>query len=144
LQGNGATIITAPSPPVSLAENTSKRDPTTLGLIWNEGTANGGAIVTEYRISIAQSGGAFSILASTPNTYYDASSLTSGTTYGFKIESKNEFGYSGYSDSISLLAAYIPEIPTSVTTEIDGIQVKVLWTLPSDNGSPITAYKVYI
>lgn len=29
-------------------------------------------------------------------------------------------------------------------TEIFGQQVKVSWTLPSDNGSPITLYRVYI
>jgi hypothetical protein len=77
-------------------------------------------------------------MASTINTNYLATSLTSGTTYEFKVEAKNEYGYSTYSDTITLLAAYIPEIPTSVTTEIDGSQVKVLWSLPSDNGSPIT------
>jgi hypothetical protein len=83
-------------------------------------------------------------LASTADLNFLATALTSGTTYDFKIEAKNEFGYSEYSETITLLAAYIPEIPTSVITEIDGSQVKVLWTLPSDNGSPITAYKVYI
>jgi hypothetical protein len=144
LQGNGATIITAPDEPVGLAEDTSKRDPTTLGLTWNEGAANGGSIVTEYRINYAELGGSFSVLASTSNTNFDVTSLTSGTTYEFNIEARNEYGYSEFSSALSLLAAYIPETPTSVTTEIDGTQVKILWTLPSDNGSPITTYKVYI
>jgi hypothetical protein len=84
------------------------------------------------------------VLASTADTNYLATSLTSGTTFEFKVEARNEYGYSAYSNTVTLLAAYIPEIPTSVTTEIDGSQVKVLWSLPSDNGSPITAYKVYI
>lgn len=57
---------------------------------------------------------------------------------------RNQYDYSVNSDSLTLLCAYIPEVPTSVTTEIDQSQVKVLWTLPSENGSPITAYKVYI
>lgn len=42
------------------------------------------------------------------------------------------------------MAADIPAIPTSILTEIDGSQVKVSWTLPSDNGSPIIAYKVFV
>lgn len=84
------------------------------------------------------------MLASTPDTNYLATSLTSGTTYEFKVEALNEYGYSEYSETITLLAAYIPEIPTSVSTEIDGSQVKVSWMLPSDNGSPITAYKVFV
>jgi hypothetical protein len=144
LQGSGATIIEAPDAPVNLAEDTSLRSPTELGLTWNEGAANGGAAVTEYRISYAEQGGSFSFLISTANTNYLVTSLTSGTTYEFKVEAKNEYGYSQFSSTISLLAAYIPEIPTSVTTEFVGSLVKVSWTLPSDNGSPITAYKLYI
>jgi hypothetical protein len=142
--GDGATVIAKPDAPINVAEDTSLRDPTTLGLTWNEGGSNGGAPVTEYRINIAEQGGSFSVLASTADLNYLATALTSGTTYKFKVEAKNEYGYSEYSETITLLAAYIPEIPISVTTEIDGSQVKVLWTLPSDNGSPITAYKVYI
>jgi hypothetical protein len=100
--------------------------------------------VTEYIISYAEQGGSFSELATTADTNYLVTSLTSGTTYEFKLESKNEYGYSEYSSTLSLLAAHIPVIPTSVTTEIDGTQVKVTWSLPSDNGSPITAYKVFV
>jgi hypothetical protein len=129
---------------VSLAEDTSKRDPTTLGLTWSAGASNGGATVTEYRISKAVQGGTFSVLASTANTHYDVTSLTSGTTYEFKVEARNEYGYSAYSNTLSLLAAYIPAVPTSVTTEIDGSSVKVQWSLSTTNGSPITAYKVYV
>jgi hypothetical protein len=142
--GNGATIIEAPNAPISLAEDTSKRDPTTLGLTWSEGASNGGASVTEYRINYAEQGGSFSILATTANNYYDVTSLTSGTTYDFKVEAKNEYGYSTYSSTLSLLAAHIPAVPTSVTTAIEGSSVKVSWSLSTTNGSPVTAYKVYI
>jgi hypothetical protein len=51
LQGNGATIIEAPDEPNNLDEDTSKRDPTTIGLTWSEGGFNGGSTVTEYRIN---------------------------------------------------------------------------------------------
>jgi hypothetical protein len=70
--------------------------------------------------------------------------LTSGVTYEFKVEARNEYGYSVYSETISLLCAFVPEIPTNVATTIDGSYIKVEWTLPSDNGSPITEYKVFI
>jgi hypothetical protein len=142
--GNVATIITAPDAPVSLAENTVQRTATTLGLQWNEGASNGGSSVTEYRINYAQQGGSYSVLASTANTYYEVTSLTSGTTYEFKIEANNEYGYSTYSSTLSLLAAYIPAVPISVTTQIDGNTVKVSWSLSTTNGSPITAYKVFV
>jgi hypothetical protein len=113
-------------------------------LQWNEGLSNGGNSVTEYRVLVAQQGGSFTVLASTADTSYLVTSLTSGLTYEFKVEAKNEYGYSEFSTTLTLLAAYIPEVPTSVSTEIDGSQVKVLWSLPSDNGSPITEYRIYI
>lgn len=43
-----------------------------------------------------------------------------------------------------LLSAYIPLIPTSVSTAIQDNTVKIAWELPSTNGSPITSYEVYI
>lgn len=51
-----------------------------------------------------------------------------------------------YSDTLSLLAAYIPEVPTTITTSIDyqTSTVRFAWVLPSDNGSPITSFKVYV
>lgn len=84
------------------------------------------------------------MLDTTSDTSYLATGLTYGTTYEFKIEARNQFGYSAYSDVLSLLCAFIPEVPTSIVTAIDGSSVKVTWALPSDNGSPITEYKVFI
>jgi len=115
-----------------------------LGLTWSAGSSNGGSTITEYRISQAVQGGSFSVLASTANTNYLVTSLTSGTTYEFKVEAKNEYGYSSHSSTLSLLAAYIPAVPTSVTTVNDGSSVKIAWSLSTTNGSPITAYKVYV
>ncbi len=77
----------------------------------------GGDIIIDYRVSIASTGGSFSILASgvIPTTY-TATSLTAGVTYQFKVESRNSYGYSDYSTAITMLCAYIPEPPTTVTT----------------------------
>lgn len=73
-----------------------------------------------------------------------ATDLTSGITYQFKVESRNSYGYSAFSDSIILLSAFKPDAPTLVTTANIGDQVKIEWSAPVENGSPITAYKIYI
>ena len=66
---------------------------------------------------MAQSDGTYSILASNVvSSSYTAIDLTAGVTYQFKIESRNSYGYSTYSGSISLLCAYIPDPPTTVST----------------------------
>ena len=90
-------------------------------------------------------GQAFSVLVDgLASTAYTATGLTSGTTYEFKVEARNQYDFSAYSATLELLAAHVPEVPTSVTTTIDGSSVKVSWALPSDNGSPITLYKVFL
>ncbi len=62
--GNGAIITTTPDAPISLTENTSLRTKSTLGLIWSKADFVGGAEIIDYRVSIAQFGGSYSILAS--------------------------------------------------------------------------------
>jgi hypothetical protein len=45
---------------------------------------------------------------------------------------------------LTLLCAYISEIPISLVASFEGDNLKIEWTLPSDNGSPITEYKVFV
>jgi hypothetical protein len=145
LQGNGAMITINPDPPINIAEDYSLRDPTTLGITWSPAVFTGGDVIIDYRINIAEQGGAFSVLASgllTPD--YTATGLTSGTTYEFKVESRNSYGYSDFSEVLTLLAAFKPEAPVSVTTSIANDKVIIAWSEPINNGSPITGYRLFI
>lgn len=89
-------------------------------------------------------GGSFSVLDTTSDLTYIATALTPGLTYEFKIEARNQYDFSEYSETLTLLCSFIPEIPTTVVTSIETNQVKIAWVLPSSNGSPITEYKVFI
>lgn len=71
---------------------------------------------------------------------YTAIELTAGVTYELKIESRNFYGYSTYSSSISLLCAYVPDPPTTVSSSNLAVKVIITWSSPITNGSPITAY----
>jgi hypothetical protein len=51
--GNGAVITTTPDSPINLAEDTSLRTKSTLGLLWTKADFNGGAEIIDYRVSIA-------------------------------------------------------------------------------------------
>ena len=116
-EGNGAIITTTPDSPINLTEDTSLRTKSTLGLSWSQAAFNGGAAIIDYRISIAQVGGSYSVLASNlVSPSYSATGLTAGKNYQFKVESRNSYGYSAYSDSITLLCAFKPDAPTAVTT----------------------------
>jgi hypothetical protein len=115
--GNGAIITTTPDHPINLAEAPTQRTKSTLGLTWSQAPFTGGAVIIDYRISIANVGGVFSVLTSNvESSSYTALDLTAGIIYQFKIESRNSYGYSAYSDSITLLCAFKPDAPATVTT----------------------------
>jgi hypothetical protein len=67
------------------------------------------------------------VLATTVDLNYLATNLISGTTYEFKIEARNIYDYSEFSSTLSLLCAFIPNIPTDVQTTIDGSSVRIDW-----------------
>jgi len=145
LEGNGGTIITEPDQPINLAEVYAQRTPTTLGLVWNDGADNGGLPVLDYRVNIAEVGGEFAVLASgLLSADYIAVDLTSGVTYEFKVESRNAYEYSSYSETVTLLAAFKPEAPVTVTTANLLNKIVLQWSMPTTNGSPITGYEIYI
>lgn len=95
---------------------------------------------------MAISGQAFTIRGITTEPEFLVTELTAGVVYEFKIESRNQFGYSEYSFTQSILCATIPEVPTDITTSINETRdvVTVSWVLPTANGSPITTFKVFI
>lgn len=125
--GGSATIIQVPDAPLTLTENTSERTPTSLGLQWTAGNSDGGSAILDYRVQSREVGGTYSDLVTVDaNTLsYVATSLTSGTTYEFRVYARNQFGDSQPSSELQLLAAYIPDVPTNVVTSIVDAKVKV-------------------
>jgi chitodextrinase len=78
------------------------------------------------------------------STTYTAEGLTPGTYYEFKVESRNSYGYSVFSEVLTLLAAYKPEAPGAPTTTTINDYVEISWPAAVDNGSPIIGHRVYI
>jgi hypothetical protein len=71
--------------------------------------------------------------------------LTEGSTYQFKIKARNVYGFSVFSNTVSILAAQVPDqpFPAPTTTWISD-NVIVSWSIPDSGGSPITGYKVFL
>ena len=69
--------------------------------------------------------------------YMTSTSITAGTTYRFKYRARNLLGSGGYSDIGSVLAASAPEAPNPPNTSTLGLDVKIDWSAPTNNGSPI-------
>jgi hypothetical protein len=107
--GNGAVILTYPDAPVLLAEIIPSRTPTTITINWQEGAANGGDAVDGYRLWYDNALTDFIILEPNLNVLtYRAEDLTTGSTYKFKVQAYNSYGYSQFSNEVTILCAALP------------------------------------
>lgn len=70
--------------------------------------------------------------------------LTSGQTYKFIVEARNQLFYSDESDAVSILCAMRPQTPLPPTTVNFNANVVINWVAPVENGLPITAYTILI
>lgn len=144
-----AKLMSNPDPPRNLDYTVVDSSGTQVALIWDQGANNYGSAITSYRVS-SDGGdpvGAFSVIAETVAvTTYTATSLTAGTTYRFKLEATNEFGYSTYSDEYSYLAAQEPDAPTALTNDASitsYTKIGFYWSAPSFNGgTAVIDYRV--
>lgn len=102
-------------------------------------------MIEDYRIDYRVVGGVYSILADgITGTTFTVTDLTAGNTYEFTVSAKNSYSYSQPSSILSLLCAFKPDPPTEITTVNENELVKIQWSYPIANGSPITSYKIYL
>lgn len=121
------------------------RTATTLGFTWKNDDFTGGTPIIDYRVSMAELGGSYTVVATSLTTAaYTAVGLTPGKTYEFRVESRNSYSYSTFSSVLQLFCAFKPEPPLVVTTTNSNDLVKLEWSAPETNGGVITLYKIYI
>ncbi len=123
--GNGSVTITW-TPPV--AGRTS-----VIGYDVFMGTTSGGESPT------ALNG------APTAGTSYTVSSLTNGTKYYFTVVAVNSVGPSLPSGEVSATPSNTkPGVPSQVKAVSGNGSIDLTWTAPSNGGSPITGYNVFM
>lgn len=120
-----------------------------IGLAWTEPTFNGGSAVLDYGVwyDNASGDGTFVLLQNLiVDTSYLATDLTKGNTYQFKIKARNAYGYSFFTNTVSILAAQEPFTPDAPVTTFDTANdnVIVTWVAPDDGGFEISSYTIYI
>lgn len=77
-------------------------------------------------------------------TYYTATGLTTGSTYTFRVQARNDEGFGEFSTELVVLAAERPSKPVTPTTTWTRDYVTVSWSEPETNGGPITSYTIYV
>jgi hypothetical protein len=108
--GNGAIVVTIPSPPISLLNNPQVTSDPLIGFTWSDGLQTGGTTIIDYRVSYDRAAGTWVTLATgiTTKSYTTAITLIGGQYYSFKVEARNSVGYSLASASVTILAATVP------------------------------------
>jgi len=75
---------------------------------------------------------------------YVVTNLITGTTYQFYIVSRNAVGFSSSSTYFTAIAATAPSAPNAPSVTIHNNDVTIDWNAPSENGSTILGYRIYI
>lgn len=140
-----AIILRSPDAPLSLANDLQVTFGTRIGLTWSAGQQDGGTKVTNYTLWSDQgsSGSSYQpVVVDLLSKKFSVTGLSLGTWYIFKVQAKNDWGISDFSDTVRILAAQQPNIPLAPETEFFRDSVKVTWKEPFNGGSQITGYRV--
>jgi hypothetical protein len=114
-------------------------------LSWTAPSANGGSVITNYRIYDGTSSGDEVLVATAGNvTVYDAAGLANGMTYNFTVAAVNAMG-AGANVTATCIPATAPNAPLALHANGSGNGWAVLtWTAPaSDGGAAIAGYLVF-
>jgi hypothetical protein len=143
--GNDAIILTIPDAPVNLANLPAVTKATKIGVSWANGAENGGSTVLDYQLSYSlETESTYTTISSILTATYTITGLTTGSEYKIRVQSRNEFGLSDYSNEIKVLAAQIPDAPAAPSTAVQDSSVLVDWSAPNEQGSPIIGYQIWI
>lgn len=151
LTNDSASAATVPdSPPDLSAIDIS---PNTVSLSWTPPQNNGSSAITGYKIEYKTATTSYSMLDFPGNvTSYNATGLSTGTTYIFRVSAMNAIGTGNPSpeavatpkSNSSPPKNIPPNPPVGLTaTSSSGTQINLAWSPPTSNGGyPVTGYKI--
>jgi hypothetical protein len=75
---------------------------------------------------------------------FQTTAVTAGTSYELKVRALNLMGWGSFSDEFVIVTAKVPEKPNAPSTQIQVNNVRIAWTDPHLNSSPVQAYRVFV
>jgi fibronectin type 3 domain-containing protein len=133
---------TAPGIPQNL---TATPGINSINLTWSPPASNGGSPITGYIIYRGTAPGSETLYKTvgTVTTYLDQS-VTSGTTYYYKIEAVNAVGPGNLSAETSASTITTPSQPTNLIATPGVNNITLTWSPPSNTGgATITSYQIF-
>ena len=131
----------APSAPTI---NTVTVGSTSATVSWTAPAANGNSI-TGYSLNIYTGATLFRTDEIGIATTWNATSLTNGTTYSFKLVASNQRGDSDESVGVEAIPVGAPTAVNSLAASALDASVSLTWAAPTSNGgSPVASYRIAI
>lgn len=96
-----------PDPPTDLVDVPTITLRDRIGTAWVAPVFDGGSPIHDYRLwhDNASGDNNFVVLAEGLDLSYTSLNLQQGNVYTFKVQARNDYGYSDFSNSVSILAA---------------------------------------
>ncbi len=136
-----AVVPAAPAVPLSSGHTT-----TSVSLVWNPPSDDGGQAITDYQVEYSSDGSNWSTFVDGVSTSTNATvtGLTTNRSYQFRISAASAEGVGQASQSISVRTVVVPAEPRSLrVSSVSSSSVSLQWSAPfSDGGSEITDYRV--
>ena len=132
------SVMDKPDAPLLSAVSGDPQDGA-VNLSWTAGSANGSPI-TEYKVAWSGDGSGEQSCGQKTSCLIDG--LKNGKTYSFKVQAKNEVGWSKESNTVDGTPDKLPDAPTDVKAEVNGNTISVTWKAPNGNFSAIDTYEV--
>ena len=122
---------------------------TAIDVSWSAPADDGGTPITRYEVQWSADGvGGWNNAGSTPDgatLTLKNTGMTFGTTRYYRVAARNSRGLSAWSDppyaSATTLAG-VPGQPSLTVRATDANTIALTWTVPADNGDPITGYEI--
>ena len=136
-----------------------------IALKWDPAAFDGGSAILDYQIWYDNANGATTsgenwIIYKSAHTSdaHIIAGLISGNFYLFKVETRNAYGFSFFSDIVQVQAALPPDQPSAPVTEFVWASTalrtsggdaatgttKVTWQAPNSQGAAILSYTIWI
>ena len=113
----------------------------TLTTTWSQPTNNGGAAITEYKVTISP--GDQECTASTTVMRCVITGLTNGTAYTVSVRAVNEAGLGAAATASNNVPFGRPDAPENITGTAGARSANLTWNAPNSNGREITRYTAY-
>ncbi len=132
-------------PPAAPENLTATATRNQVMLNWSAPLGDGGYPIANYTVFRSEDNGqTFTAIATTNDTYFVDTTVTTGVIYQYKVTATNSEGESGDSNIAITLPLGDITPPQSVTSTSGSFAVNLSWSYPQDDGGiPVVQYNIY-